>query len=697
MLGRLKVRFEEQRKTTTQSAISDARDRALACGGTKYGQVDVIMGLVASASKKVRKQKNEEKKAKKALTATATQPTGPADALPAKTQREVQQEKLLAKFSPHRKAIMDLGFCYDFQLQRCKQNPCPHKHVRFLVPGAKGGKSKGKGKGKKGLAATDTAQGAVGNASSRGPAPPTKLSAEELERRKNTPCPFHAQGKCTYGDKCHFSHAEKANGGVAATPVAVTALAATVMHGCTAPQGESEAVASKSKSVQSKDTKAPAKSAIKLDNFVKKALRIKWGFAEWWIVKVVTMLLGSTQSFKDQWKHQVDYRHPTPASYPLEMAQAQAKSERWSLLQAEESGSNVTASTARASAGLPRYWIGDTGATRPLVSGSDLVDEAKATISDLSVPQPLDTAAGRVVITQEVALTMEPLSKVIKPLVSEGSPAVFSIGMECEDGDFSFYWPNWRWSRKPVLYHVTTGFSTEWKFKTRCLSWTYCKDRRRLLKVFLSLWLPQQYACRPLNWTGCYDYACDAIELVSLPCLPAPEAPTQNESQVQPQSGQLQVDEEQLAETKEQRLRAIAKSVEHQYLHFPKNPYCEACVRGKMHAASHRKIDPVDREVPAELGKLVTVDHITMHGKRDLGLNRECSIGLPRHWLLLPRLRAGTHEGHPGQRDRHRLLQKVSRTSRRFTRIGATSLQRRSRLCVCFTLFLDLTNHKTIR
>jgi hypothetical protein len=76
--------------------------------------------------------------------------------------------------------------------------------------------------------------------------------------------------------------------------------------------------------------------------------------------------------------------------------------------------------------------------------------------------------------------------------------------------------------------------------------------------------------------------------------------------------------------TADDRLRAEARSVEHQRLHMPKNKYCDYCNRAKMYADQARRTTEDNKEeLPTVFGKKTGADHIAMYGDKDIWLNGE--------------------------------------------------------------------------
>ena len=82
---------------------------------------------------------------------------------------------------------------------------------------------------------------------------------------------------------------------------------------------------------------------------------------------------------------------------------------------------------------------------------------------------------------------------------------------------------------------------------------------------------------------------------------------------------------EESQESKNERLRREAASIEHMMTHVPKNPFCSACSRAKTMARPHRANAPSDGygRLPEDFGDEVTADYLSVnpddlswHGER---------------------------------------------------------------------------------
>ena len=74
-------------------------------------------------------------------------------------------------------------------------------------------------------------------------------------------------------------------------------------------------------------------------------------------------------------------------------------------------------------------------------------------------------------------------------------------------------------------------------------------------------------------------------------------------------------------QSKSDKLKEVALSVEHKLSHLPKNPFCQSCIMGKMKEKyAHRKT--FAREL-SSWGEVVTCDHVYSASASALGLDGE--------------------------------------------------------------------------
>ncbi len=69
-------------------------------------------------------------------------------------------------------------------------------------------------------------------------------------------------------------------------------------------------------------------------------------------------------------------------------------------------------------------------------------------------PVTLTTAKGKEIRDQAVSVPVPPLGETADALLMESCPNALTVGKRCTQGDYSFYFPNWRLNRPPVFYNV---------------------------------------------------------------------------------------------------------------------------------------------------------------------------------------------------------------------------------------------------
>ena len=74
-------------------------------------------------------------------------------------------------------------------------------------------------------------------------------------------------------------------------------------------------------------------------------------------------------------------------------------------------------------------------------------------------------------------------------------------------------------------------------------------------------------------------------------------------------------------QSKSDKLKEVAASLEHKLSHLPKNPFCQSCIMGKMKDKySHRRTFARELE---SWGEVVTCDHVYSASASALGLDGE--------------------------------------------------------------------------
>jgi len=103
-------------------------------------------------------------------------------------------------------------------------------------------------------------------------------------------------------------------------------------------------------------------------------------------------------------------------------------------------------------------WIMDTGASRDLVGRQNMTDTILDTVHPVP-PVTLITAKGKEKRDQAVSVPIPSLDETADALLMENSPNALTVGKRCTKGDYSFYWPNWRLNKPPIMYNVVNDFT----------------------------------------------------------------------------------------------------------------------------------------------------------------------------------------------------------------------------------------------
>ena len=108
----------------------------------------------------------------------------------------------------------------------------------------------------------------------------------------------------------------------------------------------------------------------------------------------------------------------------------------------------------------PRSYILDTGSARHLTCRKNLTHSARSRIYEASVPIHLAIANGTLLANQMADYFAPCLAQTVQTYALQNTPDVLGAGLLCEEGDFAFYWPNWRQRSSPHLINVLTDMVT---------------------------------------------------------------------------------------------------------------------------------------------------------------------------------------------------------------------------------------------
>ena len=81
--------------------------------------------------------------------------------------------------------------------------------------------------------------------------------------------------------------------------------------------------------------------------------------------------------------------------------------------------------------------------------------------------------------------------------------------------------------------------------------------------------------------------------------------------------------DQEIVESKTERLRKETRSSRHQLLHYTKNPYCKICQEAKPYQVQGRCRDPPEVEKSKKFGDLVLADHMVIKNQDAMGKDGE--------------------------------------------------------------------------
>ena len=267
-------------------------------------------------------------------------------------------------------------------------------------------------------------------------------------------------------------------------------------------------------------------------------------------------------------------------------------------------------------------WLVDTGCGHDLISESDVL-KLKKWVKKAKFPITFITANGTTHADKVVELFVKEFGETIEPYLLKSSPAVVSVGFRCMNLGYTFIWPP---GSSP--YFISP------------------KGDVIYLEVIndIPYLRPGSQGCKPKKPSGKLCFACGAVggyskcfncrgdcggkagqpaapgaaDDVPPPPVPPPPAP--------PHVDPADIADEEEADrvlppTMRRDLRAEAQSVGHLLRHFPANPYCEACRRGKMRKVKRYKGSFVNDA--SFWGQHLTADHITSVKDNMLGVTND--------------------------------------------------------------------------
>ena len=189
----------------------------------------------------------------------------------------------------------------------------------------------------------------------------------------------------------------------------------------------------------------------------------------------------------------------------------------------------------------------------------------------------------------------------VHPYVLDHTPAVLSVGTRCVDQGYSFVWPA---NGKPILVRPD--------------------DKVVQLKIEGHV---------PVLDDSCKVYPKDQFQkdkhlrkLFAMPTSQSSSKAKRDEAQDEEQLDELVEDDAQqeyIRSRKTEDLLAEAASTQHQYTHFPKNPFCRTCQRARMMAPQARKKGGQKRIETEVFGDHIIGDHVIIKKNVEEGFRGE--------------------------------------------------------------------------
>ena len=280
-----------------------------------------------------------------------------------------------------------------------------------------------------------------------------------------------------------------------------------------------------------------------------------------------------------------------------------------------------------------KMWLVDSGCGHDLISKREVAD-SQLDQEQCDNPMGFNTANGSTVAHNVAPLYIDELNCNISPYVLPSTPAVVSMGKRCGHEGYSFIWMDGK-----CPYFITPD-----------------KKRIRLRVVGdIPYIAPGDPFCQPVRMKDLDPEEQASMPVVDMPLgdqpatpgsdtegeddgavTPIPEEPSAEPDQVQPEPPEGDPDPDRPEEVppppepvagddevirQRRDLRLEAKSLKHLLTHLPKNPYCDACTRGKMKSVKRFRGSFAANRHPERWGQLLTADHLVAKGKRMLSVS----------------------------------------------------------------------------
>ena len=249
-----------------------------------------------------------------------------------------------------------------------------------------------------------------------------------------------------------------------------------------------------------------------------------------------------------------------------------------------------------------KLWLIDTGCGHDLVSRRHAL-QMKKFIQRASKPINFQTAGGPAPADQVLKMYVDEFGKDIEPYILPHTPDVMSVGMRCMHQGFDFIWPSGEMPYFVLPNGQIVALDVIHDIPYLKTGARACQPKAPVGTKCFACGTPHSHpkavAARHLLGEGTAE-AAEAAPSGSSSDPPAPPnivpegAGPGGERPDDPADGGFVPEgagepDEEIVSGERRNLREEARSTRHLLMHMPKNPYCEACTRGKLRGPIHRK------------------------------------------------------------------------------------------------------------
>ena len=239
----------------------------------------------------------------------------------------------------------------------------------------------------------------------------------------------------------------------------------------------------------------------------------------------------------------------------------------------------------------------DSGSEQDLISEHMLKSVGAKDRRHSDAPISLITANGNTVAHEVADVHFSNLLEPATPYILEQTPSVLSVGVKCLDQGYSFVWPN---GKRPFLVRPDG-----------------CAVVLKIDGHVPVLDDTCEVKCRTEFNPECIG------NLLAVAAVSRDAREPESEDAID-ESGDA--DEEEARVVRSMKLADLtveAASKEHQFLHFPKNPFCRVCQRARMMAPYARSKGGQARIETSNFGDHIIADHVILKANIEEGLKGE--------------------------------------------------------------------------